>query len=603
MPHRFQADALTYFSEGETVKTKQWHFRSKLLAALAATTVLAGAGATQALAAAKTTTPIQHVIVIFGENISFDHYFATYPNAQNPEGEPKFKAADDTPSVNGLSGGLLTSNPNLRAPFRLDRTEAFTCDMDHGYTDEQKAFDGGLMDLFVQATGQLGLGCRPDGSSVMGYYDGNTVTAMWHYAQRFAMDDNSFGTEFGPSTPGALELISGQTVFGEFLTFSGGALTGTTATTVIGDTDPAYDDCGKDKGGTANATTLQMNGSNIGNLLNDKKITWGWFEGGFAPTTPAVLNADGTTKSPAVCGSAHTFPATTPNPPAEDSNPTGEDIHTTPVTDYVPHHEPFQFYPSTRNPHHLRPNPDTPTEIGKSDQANHQYDISDFFNALAAGNLPAVSYLKAAAYQDAHPGNSDPLDEQAFVVKVLNALQQSQFWSSTVVVINYDDSDGWYDHLPGPIVNPSVSSSDSFVPLNPSSGTLPKSAFPNANGSGGPQISTSGVCATPGVTAASIAVNSRCGYGPRLPFMVLSPWAKQNFVDHTLTDQTSSLRFIEVNWSLDFIDGPDALPPGQALGQGSWDHFSGSIMNMLDFKDPPNLTTLILDPTTGEPGR
>ncbi len=581
--------------KGKTVKTKHSSSRSKLFAALAAGTMLASGWASQSSAAnndAKTTTPIKHVIVIFGENISFDHYFATYPNAVNPEGEPRFTAADDTPSVNGLTDGLLTNNPNLKAPFRLDRNEAFTCDMDHAYTDEQKAFDGGLMDLFVQAVGNVGFGCRPDGSSVMGYYDGNTVTALWNYAQRFAMNDNSFGTEFGPSTPGAIDLISGQTGFASLLTFAGGKLTTTTATTDTGDTDPAYDDCGKDKGGTANATTLQMNSQNIGDLLNAKSVSWGWFQGGFTPTTP--YNA--ATGAPAVCGSSHTFPATTPNPPVEDGNPTGLDIHTSPVTDYVPHHASFMYYASTRNPHHLRPKPDTAQEIGKSDQANHQYDISDFFNALAADNLPAVSYLKAPAYQDAHPGNSDPLDEQAFIVSVLNALQKSPFWSSTAVIINYDDSDGWYDHVPGPIINPSVSSADSFIPFNPAqpvSGVSPK----NAVGAG--QIATSGVCATPGATAASIEVNARCGHGPRLPFMVLSPYAKQNFVDHTVTDQTSSLRFIETNWKLDFIDGPDALEPGQQLGQGSFDHLAGSILNMLDFDDAPNLTTLILDPTTG----
>ena len=590
---------VTNHARVNTVKTKHSSSRSRLLAALAAGTMLAGIGAAQSLAdEARTTTPIQHVIVIFGENVSFDHYFATYPNAQNPRGEPGFTAAGDTPSVNGLSGGLLTNNPNLRQPLRLDRTEAFTCDMDHGYTDEQKAFDGGLMDLFVQATGSIGFGCRPDGSSVMGYYDGNTVTALWNYAQRFAMNDNSFGTEFGPSTPGALELVSGQTIPANLLTFAGGKLAGTTATTDIGDIDPAYDDCGRDQGGTANATTLQMNGTNIGNLLNARNISWGWFEGGFTPTTPY----NPTTGAPAVCGSSHTYPATTPNPPAQDNNPTGIDIHSTPVTDYVPHHEPFQYYPSTRNPHHLRPSPDTPREIGKSDQANHQYDTSDFFIALAHDNLPAVSYLKAPAYQDAHPGYSDPLDEQAFVVTVMNALQRSPFWSSTLVVINYDDSDGWYDHVPGPIVNPSVSSADSFTPLNPAqpvNGVSPKNAFPTSHGSGAGQIATSGVCATPGSSTGASTVNMRCGYGPRIPFMVFSPYAKQNFVDHTLTDQTSSLRFIEVNWGLDFIDGSEAVGPGQPLGPGSFDHFAGSIVNMLDFDDPPNREPLILDPTTG----
>src|SRR5690242_15030670 len=128
-------------------------------------------------AAASTTTPIKHLVVIFQENITFDHYFGTYPNAANPPDEPRFIAAEDTPTVNGLTGGLLTDNPNLFNPFRLDRSEAFSCDQDHGYSGEQKAADGGLLDKFVQATGRKGLGCRPDGSTVMGYYDGNTVTA------------------------------------------------------------------------------------------------------------------------------------------------------------------------------------------------------------------------------------------------------------------------------------------------------------------------------------------------------------------------------------------------------------------------------------------
>src|ERR1700744_5543233 len=92
--------------------------------------------------------------------------------------------------------------------------------------------------------------------------------------------------------------------------------------------------------------------------------------------------------------------------------------------DYVQHHQPFQYYPSTRNMAHTRPT--SPSTVGTAgDPANHQYDIHDFFDALAVGNLPAVSYLKAQSYQDAHPGNSNPLDEQAFIVKVVNSLAQS----------------------------------------------------------------------------------------------------------------------------------------------------------------------------------
>ena len=97
--------------------------------------------------AAGPTTPIQHVVVIFQENVSFDHYFGTYPVAANTgaAGEPIFNAAPDTPTVNGLNGALFTANPNGVNPFRFTRAQAATCDQDHNYTDEQTAFHFGLM--------------------------------------------------------------------------------------------------------------------------------------------------------------------------------------------------------------------------------------------------------------------------------------------------------------------------------------------------------------------------------------------------------------------------------------------------------------------------
>jgi phospholipase C len=543
----------------------------------------------------NTATPIKHLVIIFDENISFDHYFATYPVAQNLDG-PFFIPFDDTPSVNGLSGALLDNNPNLFNPVRLRREDAFTCDLNHDYTAEQKAVNGGLLDKFVQATTSIGTGCATNGSTVMNYYDGNTVTALWNYAQHYAMTDNSFDTEFGPSTPGALNLVSGQTGNGQVaLTFANGHVATSTSGTVTGDPDPALDDCGADAGGTVSGKgTVQMTGLNVGDLLNSKRITWGWFEGGFAPTSPAVVNPDGSTKTPAKCASAHIQHQYGTPPVLIVPNPTinpGADIHTSGI-DYSPHHEPFQYYASTRNQHHLRPA--SIGEIGHDGTANHQYDITDFFAALQAHNLPAVSYLKAARYQDGHPGNSDPLLEQVFLVQVINALQQSQEWAQTAIFILWDDSDGWYDHVTGPIVNPSatgnisgqddasVNANDSLIPVLPlSTSTTP----------GDPsQITTSGVCGTP----AADAIQSRCGYGVRLPFLVISPWAKQNFVDHTLTDQTSSLRFIEENWGLQNID-PFEAPKGQ----GSFDRLAGTVMNMFDFDGKPNSRRLILDPLSG----
>src|SRR5579883_1948790 len=128
--------------------------------------------ATPAPTTAAMNTPIKHVVVIFQENVSFDHYFGTYPKATNPAGEPAFHASADTPSVNGLTPQLLTHNANLFNPARLDRSQALTCDQDHGYTDEQKAYDDGKVDKFVQYT--LGSDCKSK-AIVMDYFDGNTV--------------------------------------------------------------------------------------------------------------------------------------------------------------------------------------------------------------------------------------------------------------------------------------------------------------------------------------------------------------------------------------------------------------------------------------------
>ncbi|HLK63905.1 MAG TPA: alkaline phosphatase family protein [Bryobacteraceae bacterium] len=481
------------------------------------------------------TTPIEHVVVIFQENVSFDHYFATYPVAANPGGQPVFVPQNigghPTPTVNGLIGPLMTHNPNSTQPFRLDRTQAVICDQDHDYTAEQKAMDGGAMDQFVNNLGQTAANCNDAGKGkglVMGFYDGNTVTALWNYAQYFALSDNFFSTEFGPSTLGHLNLVSGQTNGVTVVRDTGTAASVIRNGTLIGDIRPALDDCS-----AATANTVTMSGPNVGDLLNQKKVTWGWFAGGFAPSS---RNADGT----AVCNTQHTL---------FDGS--------APVADYVANHEPFQFYQSTANPHHM---PATSVAmIGQTDQANHQYDISDFFKALDAGNLPAVSFLKAPAYEDGHAGYSDPLDEQTFLVTTINRLQESAYWKSTAVIITWDDSDGLYDHAMPPIVSGSATDADAL----------------NGQGACGAQPSN--------------APTGRCGYGQRLPLLVVSHFARVNYVDHAITDQTSILRFIEDNWNL-----------GQ-IGGTSFDAMAGSIKTMFDFENGGTARKLLLEPTSGLP--
>jgi len=105
-------------------------------------------------------TPIRHVVVIFQENVSFDHYFATYPRAANTDGST-FTAKAGTPLVNGLFvGGLLgPNNPNSAQPFRLSFTQAATCDQGHGYKQEQQSYNAGAMNRFPETVGVGGPPC------------------------------------------------------------------------------------------------------------------------------------------------------------------------------------------------------------------------------------------------------------------------------------------------------------------------------------------------------------------------------------------------------------------------------------------------------------
>jgi phospholipase C len=236
-------------------------------------------------------------------------------------------------------------------------------------------------------------------------------------------------------------------------------------------------------------------------------------------------------------------------------------------TDYIPHHEPFQYYATTQNLQHTRPT--SVWTIGSDDAAHHQYDIDDFYDVVNAGNMPAVSFLKAPGYEDAHAGYSDPLDEQEFVVKVINFLEQRPDWKSTAVFIAYDDSDGWYDHQLGQIVNQSTTADDMLT--------------------GNGQCGTGTETALPGPSGAAHA-QGRCGYGPRLPLMLISSYAKHNFVDHTLTDQSSIIRFVEDNWL-----------GGKRIGSGSFDAVAGSVNNMFDFSHRDDRGEFVLNPSTGEP--
>jgi phospholipase C len=675
------------------------------------------AGAAPPPGSNHTKTPIKHLVVIFQENVSFDHYFGTYPNAANPGGQnggPTFTARPGTPAVDGLLPATDSSlpaslqhstdltnpsvNPNAAAPMRLDWTPdgapgsaggQETCDQDHNYSDEEQSFDGNAdgsifkMDLFVQSVGKAS-GRTPNGAAacvpgtVMDYYDGNSTTAFWNYAQHYSMSDNSYDTTFGPSAPGAINLVSGDTggvdtdtthQAGTVSIATNGSPSGSPNADITSDgnggfsltsdAQPFWDDC-------STRDAVALTGTNIGDELNAAGLTWGWFQGGFRPTMtfadataasghsgqptsqfikdefsgsavvtnrpvpPANISAThsatkvglpsglGTASDQGLCNTYHAIGvALSPNT-VSTPNPTENGLadNTVPTNapwgfkdDYIAHHEPFQYYATTANPHHLTVDdgklhgPDSLSMIGNDTQTflkgvpqfdtpNHNYDTSDFNALVSAINsgalppdaLPAVTFLKAPAYQDGHAQYSNPRDEQAFVVNEVNALEKSPDWSSTAVVINYDDSDGWYDHVYSGITNPSNSPADNLT-------------GPTKTGAITPTNTTSGQCGSgkalgPGTNGQQ----GRCGFSSRLPMMLISPCAAPDRVDHNTSDQASIINFIEYNWGLDPIPGSF----DQSLSQTDKNEgIPFDLAGLFDFSNC-NQPAITLDPATGE---
>ena len=170
---------------------------------------------------------------------------------------------------------------------------------------------------------------------------------------------------------------------------------------------------------------------------------------------------------------------------------------------------------------------------------NHQYDMHDFFDAVKAGNFPAVSFLKSAAYRDGHAGYSDPLDEAGI------PGARHQF------------------HRADPAVERTRSSSSPMtIPMDgmTTSTTSSTAARLRRMVFRGRESVAMERPHFPAWRPSTLHAQGRCGYGPRLPLLVISPWAKPNYVSHTVTDQSSILRFIE-----------DTFLNQQRIGQGSYD--------------------------------
>ena len=362
------------------------------LVALATAPVTAGAESDNG-----THSPIKHTIVLYQENISFDHYFGTYGHGSNgiPAG-----------STLTYSNGTSTWGPF--APTQT--TQSRTCDVDHNYAHMIQMADHGAMDMFLQfgndktvPNPSTSLTCpkfetqtAPGTGEVAlanGYYTGTAGDAnaplqnYWKLASQYTLADNFFQGVYGPSTPGAEWLVA--------------ATNNTT-----GDPNPIGDICNDYP-----ASISPQDIPNLGQEATAAGTSWAWFQGGFGTCTPA--------------------------------SPTG--------TGYSAHHNPFQYFTSTADlTHQWAFDP----RMDYSQANRHQRDLSVLDAALAGTaingvvpQLPAISWVKAPQPEDGHPGYSGPALEDQFVGDLVSRLQNSAYWKDTALFIAFDETGGWWDHV------------------------------------------------------------------------------------------------------------------------------------------------------------
>jgi phospholipase C len=419
-----------------------------------------------------THSPIKHTIILYQENISFDHYFGTYGHGSN--GIPAGSTLTHT-------NGIQTWGPY--APTQLSGiTQSRTCDVDHNYSDMIRMVDHGLMDQFLQFGNDKTV-TNPSSSSsttcpsfetaapapgagltalANAYYTGTAgdpnapLQNYWRLASRYTLADNFFQGVYGPSTPGAEWLVSATN-------------------NTSGDPNPIGDICDDYP-----ASISPQDIPNLGAEASAAGTSWAWFQGGFGTCTPTSVNG------------------------------------------YSAHHDPFQYFTSTADLNHtfaFDPRMDYP-------QANrHQRDLSLLYAALAGSpsvSLPAISWVKAPQLEDGHPGYSGPALEDAFVGDLVARLQASPFWKDTALIIAFDETGGWWDHVAPPDLG-----------------------GPFANWVNG-QPNLSG-CQYPGIPGAACG---EAGLGPRMPVLVVSRFARQGFVDHDLLNTASLDRWVEWNHRL-----------------------------------------------------
>ncbi|HEU5352177.1 MAG TPA: alkaline phosphatase family protein [Terracidiphilus sp.] len=429
---------------------------------------------------------IHHVFVVYQENRSFDSYFGTFPGA------------DNLATVEARAHGFREYDAlghQWITPFLLKAAD--TSDADHSRPALLAKVDHGRMDNFVSweetnlvhVSQASPLFAQQMAMLTMAHEDCSTIPFLWMYAHRFALYDHIFQAMYAPSTPGNIDLIAGQTGLTQAArhpeeTFKSPFSPGEP---VVEDSSPAfgpYTSPSMAKGhhqydqkyatlmlslSGRNATQVKIDTDDVKKdinelaRLNHAAVSWGWYQEGFG-------NGEG------------------------DNHP-----------GYIPHHNSPQYFG------YIRQNPSL---------WDGEHDLLDFFTAMEKEQLPAKSVVfikggqrnpfgwkpanpraKNILGDDDHPGYSDSQLSESLVAKVVNAVARSPYWKDSAIIILWDDSDGFYDHVPPPQF-------EECPDKHP------------------------------------------CGDGPRVPLILVSPYAKSGGIISNPGDHVSFAKFLEVLFDL-----------------------------------------------------
>lgn len=432
---------------------------------------------------------VKYVFVIYQENHTFDNYFGTYPGA------------DNLATAQAQQHGYRQYDPIGKAwvtPFRI--TDPDTAGPSQSRDVIEAKMDGGKMDRFVaaqeaQAGKKATLAQRRDvGLLTITHYDCDTIPYLWNYAKHFTLFDHFFEGMAGPSTPGNIEIIAAQSGGTQAARFPNDRNNGV----VNGPGDPIYDD-------TEPAFGPYQPGKHPREVQFDQRYATLMLLLGGTLDTRATNDTRGVKADLAYVAASGRAPI-----PwgwyQEGYN--GSDAPAS--KGYESHHNAPQYFG------YLRQN---------GVFWRHEHPLRDMLAQLRAGTLPSdgVFYIKGGSHNsfgwkpvdknpivqartlgdDDHPGLHDSDHEvgEAFVATFVDAIARSKYWKNSAIVITWDDAGGYYDHVPPP-------------------------QFERCS-DGKP-----------------------CGDGPRLPLLVISPYAKSGEVVHDVGDTSSVPKLIETLFGL-----------------------------------------------------